>query len=259
MGFVRRSGIWEATGHIDYMPRPGILGIRRLDLTPIPTWDIIADRTTGDLTRPSTWQTADFEWHAFAGTLQSGDQFELNIVRDLDAPTSSFEVFRDIAIGPGRYWWTSANAQYETNTGRPLSLGAVLSTGQFYDGHSRTAELESTLRAGGHAILSVGYSVTSARVSSGAFTATQLNGHLEYAFNTRTSFLGFVQYENEDRRTDFNLRFHWIPKIGDDVFLVWNSGVTTDPDAPWRFPRRTAFTHPLNGAFIVKAVHRLAR
>ena len=259
MGFVRRSGIWETTGHIDYTPRPGVLGIRRLDLTPIPTWDLIADRTTGDLARPSTWQTADFEWHAFGGDLQSGDSFELNVVRDLDAPTSSFDVFRDVTIAPGRYWWTSANAQYETNSGRPVSLSAVLSTGQFYDGHSRTAELAGTVRGGGHAILSLGYSVTSARVSAGAFTATQLNGHLEYAFNTRTSFLGFVQYENEDRRTDFNLRFHWIPKIGDDVFLVWNSGFTTDPDAPWRFPGRRAFSHPLNGAFIVKAVHRLAR
>jgi hypothetical protein len=259
MGFVRRSGIWETTGHIDYQPRPGVLGIRRLDLTPIPSWDIIADRATGDLTKPSTWQTADFEWHLFGGDLQSGDSFELNVVRDLDAPTTSFDVFRDISIAPGRYWWTSANAQYETNTGRPLSVSAVLSTGQFYDGHSRTAELGATARGGGHLIFSVGYSATSARVSSGSFTATQLNGHLEYAFSTRTSFLGFMQYENEERRTDFNLRFHWIPKIGDDVFLVWNSGVTTDPDAPWRFPGRSAFSHPLNGAFIVKAVHRLAR
>ena len=259
MGFVRRSGIWETTGHVDYQPRPGILGIRRLDLTPIPSWDIIADRTTGDLTKPSTWQTADFEWHVFGGDLQSGDSFELNVVRDLDAPTTSFDVFRDISIAPGRYWWTSANAQYETNTGRPVSVSAVLSSGQFYDGHSRTAELGATARGGGHLIFSVGYSATSARVSSGSFTATQLNGHLEYAFSTRTSFLGFMQYENEERRTDFNLRFHWIPKIGDDVFLVWNSGVTTDPDAPWRFPGRSAFSHPLNGAFIVKAVHRLAR
>ena len=259
MGFVRRSGIWETNGHIDYMPRPGVFGVRRLDLTPIPTWDIIADRTTGDLTRPSTWQTADFEWHVLAGDLQSGDRFELNVVRDLDAPTSSFDVFRDISIAPGRYWWTSANVQYETNTGQPLSVEAVLSTGQFYDGHSRTAELAGTLRGGGHVILSVGYSATSARVSAGAFTATQLNGHIEYAFSTRMSLLGFVQYQNEERRTDFNVRFHWIPTVGDDVFLVWNSGVTTDPDAPWRFPERAAFLHPLNGAFIVKAVHRLAR
>src|SRR4029079_13122095 len=116
------------TGHIDYMPRPGVLGIRRLDLTPIPTWDIIADRTTGDLKRPSTWQTADFEWHALAGDLQSGDSFEVNVVRDLDAPTSSFEVFRDIAIQAGRYWWTSAKAQYEMNNGRTHTHSTVLRT-----------------------------------------------------------------------------------------------------------------------------------
>jgi hypothetical protein len=117
MGFVRRSGVWETTGHVDYMPRPGILGIRRLDLTPVPSWDIIADRARGDLSRPSTWQTADFEWHAFAGELQSGDEFEVNVQRDLDAPTTSFDVFRDIAIAPGRYWWTSANVQYQTSGG----------------------------------------------------------------------------------------------------------------------------------------------
>ena len=259
MGFVRRTGVWETTGHVDYMPRPGALGIRRFNLTPIPSWDIIADRTQGDLTRPSTWQTADFEWHALAGELQSGDRFEINVVRDLDAPTSSFDIFRDVTIAPGRYWWTSGNVQYETNTGRPISVGSVLSTGQFYDGHSSTAELSGTFRGGGHVILSAGYAVTSAHVSTGRFTATQLNTHVEYAFSTRADFLGFVQFENEDRRADFNLRFHWIPTIGDDVYLVWNSGFTTEPDAPWRFPERRALLHPLNGAFVVKAVHRMAR
>lgn len=259
MGFVRRTGIWETTGHIDFMPRPGVLGIRRLDLTPIPSWDIIADRSHGDLTRPSTWQTADFEWHALAGELQSGDQFEVNVVRDLDAPSSSFDIFRGVTIAPGRYWWTSGNVQYETSVGRPLSVGAVLSTGQFYDGHSDAAELSGTYRGGGHVILSAGYAVTAARVSAGRFTATQLNSHIEYAFSTRADFLGFVQFENEDRRADFNLRFHWIPRIGDDVFIVWNSGFTTEPDAPWRFPSRSALSHPLNGAIVLKAVHRLAR
>jgi hypothetical protein len=259
MGFVRRTGVWETTGHIDFQPRPGVLGIRRLDLTPIPTWDVIADRRTGDLTRPSTWETADFEWHVLAGDLQSGDHFEVNVVRDLDAPTSSFDVFRNVSISAGRYWWTSGNVQYETNTGRPFSVGSVLSTGKFYDGHSSAAELSGTFRGGGHIILSAGSSITSARVSGGRFTATQLNSHVEYAFNTRTSFLGFVQFDNEEQRADFNLRFHWIPKIGDDVYLVWNSGFTTDPQAPWRFPERRALSHPLNGAFVLKAVHRLAR
>ena len=259
MGFVRRTGIWETTGHVNYMPRPGVLGIRQLELTPVPSWDIIADRSTGDLARPSTWQTANFEWRVFGGELQSGDQFEINVVRELDAPTTSFDIFRDIDVAAGRYWWTSGNVQYETSSGRPISVDAVLSTGQFYDGRGTAAELGATFRGGGHVIVSAGYSATAARLPAGNFTATELNGRVEYAFNTRANLLAFVQYENEERRADFNVRLHWIPKIGDDVFLVWNSGVTTEPDAPWRFPARRAFSHPLNGAFILKAVHRLGR
>jgi hypothetical protein len=38
LGFVSRTGIWETTGHIDFMPRPPVLGIRQLDLLfPIPS------------------------------------------------------------------------------------------------------------------------------------------------------------------------------------------------------------------------------
>jgi hypothetical protein len=61
LGFVRRTGIWETTGHIDYMPRPGWLGIRQLDFeAPIPSWDIIADVSNSPtaLTDSRTWQTA---------------------------------------------------------------------------------------------------------------------------------------------------------------------------------------------------------
>ena len=255
IGFVRRTGVWETTGHVDYMPRPGVLGVRRLDLTPIPSWDIIADRQTGDLTRSSAWETADFEWHVLAGNLESGDQFEVNVVRDLDAPATPFDIFRDVIVSPGRYWWTSENIQYASSPGRPLSVTSVLSTGRLYDGHSSAAELGAIFRGGGHVILGATLDVTTARLSAGRFTATQLITRLEYAFSTRADFLAFAQYQNEERRADFNLRFHWIPKIGDDLFVVWNSGFTTDPAAPWRFPTSRALSHPLNGAFVVKGVH----
>jgi hypothetical protein len=193
------------------------------------------------------------------GELHSGDQFEVNVVRDLDAPTAAFDVFRDVTVAPGRYWWTSQNIQYESNPGRPISLHSVLSTGAFYDGHSSAVELGTTFRGGGHLILGATYTATSVHLSAGQFTATQLTSRVEYAFTRHIDFLGFAQYQNEDRRADFNLRFHWSPRIGDDVYVVWNSGFTTDPDAPWRFPAQRALSHPLNGALVIKATHRMTR
>src|SRR5256886_2660098 len=137
LGFVRRTGIWETTGHVDFMPRPGVLGIRQLDFTfPIPSWDIIANET-GSLLRSADWQTAWFEWRMFGGDRQNGDHFEVNFQRLMDAPTDTFDIFRGVVIQPGRYWWSRYELQYFMHPGRPLSVGAFVNSGQFYGGARR--------------------------------------------------------------------------------------------------------------------------
>jgi hypothetical protein len=256
LGFVRRTGIWETTGHVDFMPRPGVLGIRQLDFELIPTWDIIADEQ-GSVFRTSDWQTASLQWIPLGATMGSGDRFELDVQRLLDAPNDTFDVFRGVRIAPGRYWWTRGQVQYQSSPGRPLSFNTILSLGGFYDGTSAAAALEATWRKGGHVVLGAGFSRDRVSLSAGAFTAVQATGRVEYAFDTRTSLLAFVQYNNDGQRIDFNLRFHWIPTIGDDVYVVWNSGYTTDPTVPHQFPNPHTLTHPLNGAFVIKAVHRI--
>jgi uncharacterized protein DUF5916/cellulose/xylan binding protein with CBM9 domain len=258
LGFVRRTGIWETTGHIDYMPRPHALGIRQLDFTfPIPSWDVIANES-GSPGRSADWQTAWFEWRVFGGDRENGDHFEVNYQRQLDAPADSFPIFRGVVIPPGRSWWSRYELQYFMSSNRPLSFGAFVNWGGFYRGRSADLELQSTWRGTGHTILSAAITRTAARLPGGGFTAMQASSRIEYDFNTRTTFLGFVQYTNADQRVDFNLRFHWIPTIGDDVFLVWNSGYTTNVAATYRFPSARSLTRQLNGALILKIVHRLA-
>ncbi|HYU10431.1 MAG TPA: DUF5916 domain-containing protein [Gemmatimonadales bacterium] len=258
LGFVRRTGIWETTGHVDFMPRPHALGIRQLDFTvPIPSWDIIAN-ASGSLGRTGDWQTAWFEWRVFGGDRDNGDHFEVNVQRQFDAPPDTFEMFRGVSVPPGRYWWSRYELQYETSAAHPLSISAFVNWGPFYGGRSADLELEGTWRGGGHAIVGVNLTRTAARLPAGGFTALQASSHLEYDFNPRSSLLGFVQYTNEDQRVDFNIRFHWIPVIGDDVFVVWNSGYSTNPASRYRFPAMSSLTRQLNGAFVVKVVHRLA-
>jgi len=256
LGFVRRAGIWETTGHVDLMPRPHRLGVRQLDFE-APDWDIIAGEG-GSLLRPASWETAQVEVRPLAATFESGASLAFSLQRFLDAPADSFEVFRGASVAPGRYWWTRGELQLTSSPARALSLSSLLGVGGFYDGTNVEATLGATWRHGGH--LTVG-----AEVAAGAimlplsrFHPIQASARTEYAFNTRTSFQGFVQVNNEDQRIDFNLRFHWSRVVGDDLYLVWNSGFTTDPAAPHRFPSPRALGHPLNGALIIKAVHRVA-
>ena len=258
LGFVQRTGIWETTGHLDVMPRPKALGIRQLDLLfPVPSWDIIAS-APGSIARTRDWQTAQLEWRPLGGDLQNGDHFELNIQRFLDAPVVPFEIFRGVTVAPGRYWWTRGELQYAISPGRRLSVAPLLSVGHFYGGTNTELDLDATWRPGGKVILGTGFSRSAVRLPEGNFTALQTTLRLEYAASTRTSFLAFVQAENEDQRIDFNLRFHWIPTIGDDFYVVWNSGYTTDPAARFRFPDARALGKPLEGELVIKAIHRFA-
>src|SRR5467141_3326220 len=257
LGFVRRTGIWETTGHSNFMPRPHALGIRQLDFKIIPEWDIVAN-ATGSLGRSGDWQTAWFEWRFLGGDRENGARFEVNVQRFLDAPIDTFDIFQAVKIPPGRYWWSRYELQYFMSPGRPLAFGAFVNWGSFYGGRSADVELQGTWRGGGHVIVRADLSRTAARLPGGGFTALLAAGRIEYDFNTRTSFLGFVQYNNDAQRADFNLRFHWIPQIGDDVFVVWNSGYTTNRAATYRFPTVRSLGRPLNGAFVVKIVHRIA-
>jgi hypothetical protein len=254
MGFVRRTGIWETTGHIDFMPRPKVLGIRQLDIE-LPSWDIIADEGSS-LLRSRDWQTAEFEWRPLGGDFQNGDHFEINIQRLLDAPTTPFEVFRDVTVPPGRFWWTRGELQYTISPGRRLSLAPLVSIGNFYDGTSTEVDLDATWRPGGRVTLGTIIARSAVNLPEGRFTAVQTTTRIEYAPTTRSSVLLLVQTNNEDERIDVNLRFHWIPTIGDDVYVVWTSGYTTDRAARFRLPSVHALGKPLQGALVVKAVHR---
>lgn len=258
LGFAQRTGTWETTGHVDFQPRPRALGIRQFDFVfPIPSWDVVANNS-GSLGRAGDWQTASFQWQFFNGDRENGDHFELNVQRAMDAPSTPFAIFRGVTILPGRYWWSRYEVQYLQSPGRAVTLGGLVNWGRFYGGRSADVALSGTFRGGGRAALSLALTRTAARLPGGGFTALLWSGRCEYNLNTRMSLLGFMQYTNDEQRVDFNLRFHWIPAIGDDVFLVWNSGYTTNPAALDRFPSLQSLRRQINGAVELKVVHRLA-
>src|SRR5262249_45732203 len=248
LGFVRRTGIWETTGHVDFMPRPQVLGIRQLDLE-LLSWDIIADRS-GSLVDRRGWQAGGVAVRPLGGDFQNGDHFEINVQRFLDAPTEPFEVFRGVSIPPGRYWWTRGELQYAISPGRRFTLAPLVSFGDFYGGTNTEVDLDAAWRPGGRVILGTSIARSKVHLPQGSFTAGQTPSRAEYAPTTRTSVTLLLQTNNEERRVDMNLRFHWIPTIGDDVYVVWNSGYSTDNTARFRFPSLHALDKPLEGALV---------
>ena len=219
--------------------------------------DIIAG-INGSLSRSADWRRAEFEWRPLGGEFENGDRFEANVQRVLDTSEEGFDIFHDVVVPAGRYWWTRGELRYETSSGRSMSVQSQVSFGSFYAGTNTEIEFGLTWQPGGRLIAALSATRSAVRLPSGDFNAMEISHRLEYAFNTRTDFVAFVQYNNEDQRVDASLRFHYIPTIGDDLFVVWKSGYSTDPLARSRFPALRALKQPLEGALVIKAVHRLA-
>jgi len=135
----------------------------------------------------------------FGGDRHNGDHFEVNLQRLLDSPTDTFDIFRGVRVPPGRYWWSRLRAAVPHVVRPSPKLQGVCDWGRFYSGRSTDLELSAVWRGGAHLIVSTDLIRTTAQLPVGAFTALLSLNRFEYDFNTRTSLLAFVQYDNEKR------------------------------------------------------------
>ncbi len=232
LGFVRERDALRHTGRIEYFPRPHRWGIRRFAVTFIE-WDVT---TRLDGTRSHS----SFEISPLGAELESGDEAALRFQRFEDAPDEAFEIFPGDTIAAGRYWYNRAELAVETSAARPVSLELQASLGEFYDGTGTELEAALTARAAPHLIAGAELSQQAVRLSTGRFTARTARLRLDVAASPRAGATLFLQHDNESRRLGTNARFHWIPKPGSDIFVVWNGAWPTGLPAgvPWRQPQR---------------------
>ena len=239
LGFVLETDVVRHTGHIDFFPRPRRWGIRRLQITFIE-WDVT---THLDGTRSHS----SFAVSPLGGELESGDDFALTLQRFEDAPDEAFEIFPGDTIAIGRYWWDRAELTFESSAGRPVGFDLEVSAGDFYSGSGTEVQAALTVRAAPHLITNLEYEQQDLRLSTGRFTARTTRVRLDVAASPRLSGTLFLQHDNESDRLRLNTRFHWIPKVGSDFYLVWNSGWPTGLGGgiPWRRPQRGQLTAKL--------------
>ena len=236
LGFVQERDALRFGGHIDFFPRPHRWGIRQLQVTFLE-WDV-ATHLDGSRSH------ASFAVSPLGGELESGDEFAVTLQRFEDAPAAPFEIFPGDTIAAGRYWYNRAELSVESSAGRPIGFDLTASAGDFYTGTGTELAAALTVRTAPHLITNVEFEQQNVRLATGQFTARSARVRLDVAASPRLSGTLFVQHDNESDRLGFNARFHWIPNLGSDVYVVWNSAWPTGVDAgvPWSRPQRGQLT-----------------
>jgi len=233
LGFVQSDGIVRYGGMAAFAPRPRIPYVRQLRFT-LLDW-VYTNRIGGGLSN------AEFEVTPLGVNFNSGDEIQVSLQRQGDAPMEAFDVFEGTTIAPGNYWYDRWSVEYEGSSRRAVRVDAEASFGKFYTGGGEDYRVSLEGRWQPHLLWSVEYGYTDGRFPASRFIAHTATARVDYAATPRLNTTLFAQWNNESNRAALNARVRWTRTPGSDLYVVLNSAWPTGLEGlstPWARPTR---------------------
>jgi len=243
LGYMRRTNYRSYSWYFRLAPRIFTkYGVKKMIFKP---WGFTVYRTlnTGEL--ESFWN----ETRPLGAIFKSGERFEVNFKQLFDRLDEGFALTDDITIPEGKYWMFRDELQFETNQSRRVWISLFYNWGNFYTGKIKTFEGETGLNINKHFNINVSYTFNKVLLPQGNVNTHELASYINYAFNTKLNISFFGQWNSLENVMLYNFRLHWIPKIGSDIYLVFN----TNYDEPIK---QVELLKPETSAGILKLVWR---
>ena len=129
-----------------------------------------------------------------------------------------------ITLPIGNYSWNRLAMGINSSGFRKFFIDSFAVFGDYYEGKQRVLNLETTWRPSKHFNFSLGGRLTDIDLPEGRFISRVLNFKAAWVFSSKLSWSNLIQYNNVSETAGLNSRLHWVPKAGQDVFLVLNQG-----------------------------------
>ncbi len=217
VGYVRRRDRMVSSS-FNLKPRPGGGPIRQFEIGPSVT--VYHDHA-------GVLRTRDIEF-SLEAALQSGDSIDLSFGNSVDHPEEPFEIAEGVVLPSARYEWNTFGARVWTSSGRPVSVGVEAEAGGFYGGTRRTVALEADLRPNAHLSISPGYEFNDVALAEGAFDTHLVGLRTSVAFGTSAATSVYFQYNSEGQLAAVQVRFNYIFRTIDNLYVVYNGTRFTD-------------------------------
>ena len=169
--------------------------------------------------------------------------------------TEPFSISGDLTIEAGRYQYEEAVVYLSTFRGRRLQLELSGSWGTFFGGKKTTYSTTVLGNFSKHFNVQIDHTwnaldfPTSEERAAIRLETHELALYPTYAFNPNLSVSIFGQWNSLQDFGRVNARLHWIPRIGTDLFLVFDqSHSPTD---------RIDFAEPTSRSVVGKLVWRV--
>jgi hypothetical protein len=168
----------------------------------------------------------------------SRDKGHVRFLQNREVVQRPFTLFsepgRQYTIQPGEYAFDQAELSVSTAGQRAFSGGVTATLGDFYDG-KRTG-LASTFNwyQSRYFRLGLTHDWNRIRLPQGEFITRLSTLQTQTAFSSTLFWVNLFQYDNVSEEIGLNTRFQWIPKAGQEGFIVLNYNMQ-DRDKDNRF------------------------
>ena len=223
LGFMDRRGVTDMYVNLGYMlrKREGYL----------ESWLLNFDYQRVDYI-DGPLQTEAIFFRPFTFTNRTGDSIMLAISDFTENVIEPFEISRGVVVPVGEYDSDTVGIQIGTGTHRKVAANARFvryPDGRFFGGSRSDQFLELTWRPSARFRANVSYEYNDIDLPFGSFETRLVRAGFDVAFSPTLSWVNLVQYDNVSEVAGFNLRLHWIPEAGREVYFVINHNLV-DPD-----------------------------
>jgi Carbohydrate family 9 binding domain-like/Domain of unknown function (DUF5916) len=228
LGFINRRGISDAYANVGYMLRP--------DTGKLESWLINfdyqrIDRLDGGL------QTEAFFLRPLTFANRTGDSITLALSDFTEVLTDPFVIYPGVVVPPGTYDSDTRGIQLGTGNHRKVAASLRLvqyPDGRFYGGSREDQYVDLVWRPSARFRANVSYEYNDIKLPQGAFETRLVRLGFDIAFSPTLSWVNLIQYDNVSDTAGLNMRLHWIPEAGREVFFVINQNLE-DYDLDHRF------------------------
>jgi hypothetical protein len=219
LGFMSRRGVRDVAADVGYTYRPSggmwqslFFSVDAQEFTELGGGGVIG----GGL------QTKSMSVTPVLMTSRTGDVIFVRSNFETEVLTEPFEIYPNVVIAPGRYRFENHGAEYRTAGFRKFAGRIAYVDGSFYNGDQTRIFGNFTWQPSPNFRTSIGYNITEVDLPQGSFTTRLITTGIDWVFSSRLSWVNLIQYDNITETAGINMRLHWIPEAGREIFFVIN-------------------------------------
>jgi hypothetical protein len=237
VGFVERAGFRQISPEAGYIWRPGSHPwFRDFDFALSGTW--LGDPEGRRLTSEVAVRPFDVNFH-------DGGRFALNVLRQYERLEEDFEISTGVVLPAGRaYAFTRYVVSGQSADHRPVAVGGRMAFGDFFSGSRREYSVTLDVRPRRGVSLTLEAEHNTLDLGEGRFETDVVRFVGRTQFSPWISVINNLQYDSVSRLLGWQMRFRWIARPGNDLFLVYTHN-WHDPAVPEGPGRRATLDNRL--------------